>query len=222
MNNLLLRKFFMVHKENYKSLAFEYLNPKSLMYKKLRIVDSYIRKGTYLLDIGGGVGELIKLEKQKFEKVYGIDIDEEAIEICRERFKKIPNIYIRQASISDLEDLFRNEKFDCITCLDILEHIKVEECRKALNDIYNLLKDGGKFIFTGPGVFEKIRILLGRSPTHLHSHSSYGWKRMIEKAGFKVITVETVEFPIIHSNFLRKRLHIFGKCCLIVAEKRFR
>ncbi|MCD6099027.1 MAG: class I SAM-dependent methyltransferase [Candidatus Marinimicrobia bacterium] len=212
----------LVHKEDYESLLLQYRDPNSLMYKKLRIVDSYINGGETLLDIGVGIGELIELEKQKFRKIYGIDVDEESVKICRKRFENDENIYIIEGNINDLENLFKDRKFDYITCLDVLEHIKIEECKKALNNIYNLLKDGGKFIFTGPGVFEKIRILLGRSPTHLHSHSSYGWKRMIERAGFDVMNVETVEFPIIHSNFLRKRLHIFGKCCLIVAEKRCR
>jgi len=210
----------LVRREDYESLHLQYRDPNSLMYKKLRIVDSYINGGETLLDIGVGIGELIELEKQKFRKIYGIDADEESVKICRKRFENDENIYIIDGNINDLENLFEDRKFDYITCLDVLEHIKVEECKKALNNIYNLLIDGGKFIFTGPGVFEKIRILLGRSPTHLHSHSSYGWKRMIERAGFDVINVETVEFPIIHSNFLRKRLHIFGKCCLIVAEKK--
>lgn len=43
---------------------------------------------------------------------------------------------------------------------------------------------------------------------------------MIRQAGFIIASVETVEFPIIHSKFLRKKLHLFGKCCLIVAHKR--
>jgi len=210
----------MPHRENYKLLDSEYRNPNSLMYKKLRIVNSYIDGGESLLDIGIGTGELIELVKQKFEKIYGIDVDEESVEICRKRFKNDKKFCIMQADINELKHLFKYEKFDYITCLDVLEHIKVEESRRALNNIFSILKDGGKFIFTGPGIFEKVRIFLGLSPTHLHSHSSYGWKKMIEKANFNVINVETVEFPLLHNSFLRKNLHIFGKCCLIVAEKR--
>jgi len=209
----------MMHKENYKSLASEYRDLNSLMYKKLRIVDSYINGGKTLLDVGVGVGELIELEKQKFERIYGIDADKESVEICHKRFENDENIRTIEGNITDLKNLFQDKKFDCIACLDILEHIKVGESKKALNNIYNLLRDGGRFIFTGPGVFEKVKILLGRSPMHLHSHSSYGWGGMIEKAGFEVITVETVEFPLFHSDFLRKKLHLFGKCCLIIAEK---
>jgi len=208
------------HKENYESLLSQYRDPTSLMYKKLRIVDTYMNSGGTLLDIGAGTGELIGLEKQKFDKICGIDIDKESVEICSKRFENNKTIQIIRGGINDLGNLFKDEKFDYITCLDVLEHIEVEESKKALKDIHYILKDEGKFIFTGPGVFEKIRIFLGLSPTHLHSHSSYGWKKIIRKAGFNILSVESVEFPLIHSNFLRKRLHIFGKSCLIVAEKR--
>ncbi|WXG40358.1 MAG: class I SAM-dependent methyltransferase [Candidatus Freyarchaeum deiterrae] len=78
----------MVCKQNYDSLYYQYRDPNSLMYKKLRAVDGYISAGSCLLDIGMGIGELIELEKQKFEKMYGIDVCEESVKICRKRFKK--------------------------------------------------------------------------------------------------------------------------------------
>jgi hypothetical protein len=68
-------------------------------------------------------------------------------------------------------------------------------------------------------VFDKVKIRLGRSPTHLHGHSSYGWAKLIKKAGFGLTSAESVEFPLIHSSILRKRLHIFGQCCVITARK---
>jgi hypothetical protein len=44
---------------------------------------------------------------------------------------------------------------------------------------------------------------------------------MIGKSGLKVISIETVDFPLLRDyDFLTKRLHVFGICPLIVAEKR--
>ncbi|NJD54591.1 MAG: class I SAM-dependent methyltransferase [Candidatus Methanoperedens sp.] len=204
---------------NYASLQLEYLDPNSLVYKKLRIIDKYINKSHSLLDIGAGTGELIKLEKQKFEMIYGIDVDGESAEACTELFKKDEHIRILHGSIDILESSLANIKFEYITCLDVLEHIEMNRCGEYLKKIYKLLEDDGIFLFSGPGIFEKIRIFMGRSPTHLHSHSSYGWKKMIQEAGFNILSIETVEFPMIHSDFLRKNVHIFGKCCLIVSKK---
>lgn len=207
-----------IHKDYYVSLSEQYQDPKSLMYKKIRLVDSKISPGNCLLDIGVGVGELIELEKKKFKEIHGIDLDQESINICRKRFNDEKNVFLALKDLNKIEISFK-DNFDVITCLDVLEHVKEKDCEELLDKIYELLRSGGIFIFTGPGIFEKIRISLGRSPTHLHSHSSYGWQKIIKKAGFELVSVETVEFPILNSEILRKKIHLFGKCCLIVAKK---
>jgi 2-polyprenyl-3-methyl-5-hydroxy-6-metoxy-1,4-benzoquinol methylase len=205
-------------KVNYSSLNSEYTDPTSLSYKKLRIINAFIPDGGSLLDIGMGTGELISLRLGKHKKIFGIDCDDTSVSMCRKKFSQNPEILLSKAGISDIRTTFP-EKFDCITCLDVLEHIEEREVSSSLSDIFMALRKNGILIFSGPGVVEKIRIFLGKSPTHLHSHSSHGWKKIIEKAGFTVICVETVEFPLIRSDFLRKKMHIFGKCCVIVAKK---
>lgn len=137
-----------VQREDYNSLASEYLDANSLMYKKIRVVDSHIDVGEALLDIGMGTGELIELGKYKFKKIYGIDIAKESIDICRRRFQGERNITLIQGSIRELGNYFQSRQFDYITCLDILEHIDLKECEVALLVIANLLRDDGKFIFT--------------------------------------------------------------------------
>lgn len=200
----------------YESLLLEYSDPESLMYKKLMTLDSYISNGESLLDIGAGTGDLIELEKNKFNLIYGVDIDKESVDICIEKFGDDPDIHIIQGDIRSLDFI---DRFDLITACDVLEHLTLEDCRNTLKIIYSLLKDDGKFIFTGPGIFEKIRIVMGKDPTHQHSHSSYGWSKIIRSAGFKIVSTETIEFPLVNHNLLRKKLHIFGKCCLIVCKK---
>jgi|WetSurMetagenome_2_1015567.scaffolds.fasta_scaffold126932_3 2-polyprenyl-3-methyl-5-hydroxy-6-metoxy-1,4-benzoquinol methylase len=208
-----------IKKVNYQSLKSEYSDPESLSYKKSRIVDEYIPDGGNYLDIGMGTGESIFLRLGKHDKIFGIDFDETSVSICKKKFDQYSDIKLMKAGINDIQTIF-TEPFNCITCLDILEHIEEKDVAPALLKIKDSLNENGIFIFSGPGVFEKIKIFLGKSPTHLHSHSSYGWRNIIERAGFKILSIETVEFPIIHSNFLRKKIHLFGKCCIIVAQNR--
>lgn len=204
---------------NYESLKCEHSDPSSLQYKKLRHVSQYIPRGDSLLDIGAGTGEFIKLEIPKFDEIYGVDIDKESLKILMDRFKTKKNVHIIESDLKNLSIIFSKNKFDCITCMDVLEHIELQECKIVLQHIYEITKDFGLFVFTGPGIFEKIRISMGTSPTHLHSHSSYGWMKLIKEAGFDIRSVETVEFPLINSDFLRKNIHVFGMCCTIIAQK---
>ena len=209
----------MTYKENYDALKTQYSDSSSLMYKKLRIVDSYINEGNNILDIGIGVGELIDLEKTKFKYLNGFDVDPESVDFCNKRFRIYDHIKIQLGDLYDLEKLIKGIKFDCVTCLDVLEHVNEDICLKTMKSIYKFLNEDGMFIFTGPGMFEKVMIKLGRSP-HIHSHSSYGWERMLKKSNFKIVSVESVEFPLFNKNqFMRKNFHIFGKCCLIVCKK---
>ncbi|WP_281774503.1 class I SAM-dependent methyltransferase [Methanobacterium formicicum] len=209
----------MHQKENYAALIAQYNDPSSLMYRKLRIVDGYIKKGYSLLDIGMGIGEFINLEKDKFQEIYGFDIDKDAVEFCNKRFEAYNNIKIFSGDLNNIKSLTKSLRFDVITCLDVLEHVDEEMCINVLGIVYDLLKDDGLFIFSGPGVFEKLRINLGLSPTHKHSHSSYEWANIFRRSNFHVDTVETVEFPIINSETLRRKVHIFGKCCVIVSKR---
>lgn len=208
-------------KYDYDSLQKRYTSGQGLMSKKMKKVVSKIGSGNLLLDIGCGTGELLNRVKDRFELLYGVDIDDDAIKFCSKRFLNYENIRIAKCNVTELSKKFKGTEFDYVTALDNLEHLEPDIARKCLEDIYILLKGSGRFIFTGPNWYNKIWIKLGKSKLHKYSHSSYGWAKMIEKSGLKIISIETVDFPILKDcNFLMKHLHIFGMCPLIVAEKR--
>lgn len=187
-------------REDYQSLVRQYADSRSLAYKKLLLVESHFTAGMNLLDLGTGPGELIELEKPKFDTLYSIDSDEESLRICRRRFKNDKKIHLVQGSGTDITGLFQSTRFD--------EHVELKHCAELLDTFYHLLDFDGKFVFSGPGIFEKVRIRFGRSPTHIQRHSSCGWSRLTRSAGFQPISVESVEFPLIRSSVLKKRLHI--------------
>jgi len=209
----------MTNKIDFYSLQKQYANPQSQDFKKIQIVDSFIQPSNILLDVGSGTGAFIKLVKNKFQSVYSIEQDPVALLILQENFSSDSKIKIIQSPI--IEYLITNPplSFDYITCLDVLEHLSFTECQITIKELYKQLKPGGFLIISVPGIFEKIRIFFGRSPTHLHSHSSYGWAKILQNAGFKILTIQTVEFPLIDHILFRKFLHLFGKCCVIIAEK---
>lgn len=101
-------------------------------------------KGT-ILEVGCGIGNFTK-ELSKYGDVTGIDIDESLIN----EFKKESRLRI-QLGFGDIEEnkfFFNNKVFDTIVCLNVLEHI--EDDKRALQNIFNLLKKDGFMILVVP------------------------------------------------------------------------
>lgn len=190
-----------------------------LMKKKIKLVSSKISSSDSLLDIGCGSGELIMEINKKFNKCYGVDLNTDSIRFCNERFKNDQHIEIFNIDALHLTEELEESSFDYITSLDVLEHLKPHEAEIVLKNIYFLLKDQGVFILTAHNWYDKIKIKFYGNSFHEFSHSSYGWAKLIKSAGFKVISIECVDFPLLKGNeFLRKKLHLFGMCPLIVAK----
>ncbi|MCZ7393665.1 MAG: class I SAM-dependent methyltransferase [Candidatus Methanoperedens sp.] len=205
---------------DYDELHKQYSYCLNLNAKKMNKVSLKIEGGDILCDIGVGTGELIDRITDRFNFVYGVDTDDNAVVFCSKRFSDYKNILIIKRDIIEPNEEFRNLEFDYITALDVLEHLDPDIANRYLTKIYTLLKRGGRFIFTAPNWYDIIGIKLGHSKLHKFSHSSYGWSRMIKRSGLKIKSIESVEFPLLNDNeFLAKHFHIFGKCPLIVAEK---
>lgn len=108
--------------------------------KFLNVTDS-----DFILDVGcgGGVYERVLAPENPSSKIIAIDISKgkgEAWEIIWD------NVYF---VIADAQNLpFKDGVFDKIFSIEVLEHLPDE--RRALNDIYRVLKPSGAFVLTAP------------------------------------------------------------------------
>jgi SAM-dependent methyltransferase len=97
-----------------------------------------------ILEIGAG-NEVVKNCLQKFVNVYKVmDI--------KEKLKPDVLAYLREFK-PELK-----EKFDCVVCDEVLEHMPFEDLEKNLTNIYNYLRNSGKAIITIP--HRRARILI--------------------------------------------------------------
>jgi 2-polyprenyl-3-methyl-5-hydroxy-6-metoxy-1,4-benzoquinol methylase len=97
-----------------------------------------------ILEIGAG-NEVVKNCLQKFVNVYKVmDINE----------KLKPDFL---ADLRKFKPELR-EKFDCVVCAEVLEHMPFEDLEKNLTNIYNYLRNNGKAIITIP--HRRARILI--------------------------------------------------------------
>jgi ubiquinone/menaquinone biosynthesis C-methylase UbiE len=99
-----------------------------------------------ILDIGCGTGETLTFLEQTFpgSSVYGVDNYQLAVNFTKKRGHK--KIY--KASAYKLP--FRNNSFDIVLFLDVLEHLKDDW--GAIKEAKRVLKPGGKIIITSPAL----------------------------------------------------------------------
>lgn len=128
------------------------------------------------LDVGCGLGYLVKEAEEEGIDAYGIEISEHALSNAVIKGKII------QASITNIP--FSNESFDVVSAIDVLEHIHPREVLKAVSEIYRVLKPGGLLIITTPNpcyIGDWIYDL-----THINVRPLKYWSMILEKYCFKV------------------------------------
>jgi SAM-dependent methyltransferase len=125
------------------------------------------------------------------------------------------NVRILKADASKLDGFLGY--FDVVTALDVLEHLN--DISAVTLSIYKILKNGGIFVMSTPNWYDKIRRMIYRDGLHKHAYSSIGWKRVIAKSGFLPLEVRTVNFPILNSDFLCRKAHLFGECVVNIFRK---
>ena len=116
--------------------------------------------GSKVLDVGCGEGRHIFGILNEFENVYcyGLDQDVPSLDKCKEGlefFKELDfnDTVFQEGSVYKLP--FEESFFDLIICSEVLEHL--DDYHVAINEIYRVLKPGGKFLTSVPSYWpEKI------------------------------------------------------------------
>ena len=104
-------------------------------------------KDKKVLDVGCGGGILAEALSELGANVTGIDASENTIGVAKSHSNSVGSdvIYI-QNTIEEFISSHPNEKFDVITCLEMLEH--VPSPNEIINSCSNLLKDDGNIFFS--------------------------------------------------------------------------
>lgn len=134
-----------------------------------------------ILEVGCGIGNFTK-SLTEFGNLWAIDISKEYIKETGELIDGKAKI-----GLGDIEKdkyFFNNQKFDSIICINVLEHIKDD--LKALNNLYNLLKEGGVLILLVPShqfLFGEIDKSIG----HFRRYEKNQLVDVISNIGFKIM-----------------------------------
>lgn len=100
-----------------------------------------------LLDVGCNVGAWLGECAQRYPsaRLAGVEINEPALAVAR---KNVPTAELHHAGAEKLP--FPEESFDCVTCVEVLEHLPVELRAAAFREMHRVLRPGGRLILTVP------------------------------------------------------------------------
>lgn len=211
-DGLYFQSYKWLHNENFESdkflLLMRWKIKPSDVYRKLTSNIPFNPEGI-ALDLGCALGlSTIELAK-KFSFVFGIDSSFSFIQEAKKKIKEL-GVTNMEFIVSDILDLpFRNQKFDLIFGLNIVEFLPVDE---LLPKIHHLLKPHSLFITTTPYDYNR-EIVYNKNMNDQILRST------LEKKGFEVTLRTKKEAFIPWILKVNERTYLFYFLDLIEAKK---
>jgi SAM-dependent methyltransferase len=130
-----------------------------------------------VLDLGCGPGNFLDM-LAPFGRTYGTDFSVDALRYCSRRGHS-------RLATADFHDLpYRDDSFDLVSCIDVLEHLRDD--RRAAAELARVLAPGGLLVMTVPAY----QFLWGDHDElygHFRRYRVSGLKRRLGEAGLEVL-----------------------------------
>jgi SAM-dependent methyltransferase len=172
---------------------------KTMLSKKLSWVESQIPEKGKLLDIGAGTGEFLLIAKNNGWKVKGIEPDENARELAKQKgIILVPD----SSSIND-------EKFDVITMWHVFEH--VYDLNNQILELEKLLTKGGLLIIAVPNYksydaeYYKEFWAAYDTPRHLWHFSRNSFEKLFNNTSLLLFSQKPLIFDSFYVSLLSEK-----------------
>ena len=155
-----------------------------------------IQPGVHFLDIGCGtgwaVGQVAKLVDDQ-GSFYGVDLSPKMIEKAKSNFRGRDHLFFTQANVESIP--LDSDFFDSIICTNSFHHYP--NPAKALNEMYRLLKSGGKVYILDPTADTRLMKLIDKiikaiDPEHVKMYSTKEFQQMFSEVGLKYLNSKLV------------------------------
>ncbi len=120
--------------------------------KLVYLLSKMATKNDRVLEVGCGRGYTCLGLAPYVNSIVGVDVSEPSIKEARGILfqHKIKNAEIKQCSAFELYDHFSNNEFTLCVSIDMFEHLHPEDAKEHLQQVFNVLKPGGKYIVIVP------------------------------------------------------------------------
>lgn len=171
----------------------ELLGGRETIYRKVFAPWLPESKQARILDIGSGYGEFLYfLQKQGYGRAEGIDLDRQHVEVATRLGVRNLRWGDAQAALAEVA-----EEYDCISAVDVLEHIPRDQVLTFLALIRRALKPGGRLIVQVPNAAAFYTPLFFMDFSHETPFTAPSLKQALELASFSEIEVRP-RGPVVH------------------------
>jgi len=115
-------------------------------YQVFEEVDSILHtlpKNSLVLDLGCGTGHFANYILRQGFQVHAIDPSANMLRLARDNF---PEIHFKEGIAQDLN--FPDQFFDLVISIEVLRYLDEADVRKSYEEIFRVLKPGGKMLVT--------------------------------------------------------------------------
>ena len=158
---------------DYEWHSFYHGNPIQRCWKGAiaKTIWNFVPNASSLLNVGCGSSPV----SSRYPNSTNVDINKGKLAFLKE---KLPSITAECASAEELP--FPNESFDCVLCIEVLEHLQKAE--RAINEIARVLKSGGRCVLATPDYNRKHWLLAERFTPYKEEHVTRFTRTSLERA----------------------------------------
>lgn len=178
-----------------------------IVERRIKLAVRQIENSRSILNVGSGQGFLENLfgnENRRFvENWVSCDISTKGLDRISRLHPWVNTVKTQLPALSEVHG-----RFDCVVCMEVIEHLDKTISVKSLERLGGLLSEGGKLILSVP-VYEP-RSLKNHPVGHYRKYTPVIFEEEINDAGFKVIGIHNLyafEKMYVVKSKLAERFH---------------
>ncbi|OIQ16073.1 MAG: hypothetical protein BM556_15545 [Bacteriovorax sp. MedPE-SWde] len=136
-------------------------------------------KGKSVLDCASGKGYGSYILSQNAEKVLGVDLNDNSLELASRIFGNKENLNYQKRDVFKLKE--KNEKFDVITAFEVIEHIEPSETDEFISSLASALNENGELLLSTPNHDVVLKSRSSVPSFHINNFRAHELKASLEK-----------------------------------------